>query len=256
MVLASSLRWLLRPRAELRIDVQLPTDSVEAEIERVEARLHAAGRPLRGMATLDIQMPGLRFRYREADGEHYVYVEDLSNGRLAGCTVFNRLIELDRRGDRVLRSPHSKYGRLYQRRGLASAVYRWALDRGMCLISGPRQSTGAHALWQSLSQRHPLGYVALKDKVLTYFGHEVEANTLDDFHTRMVLLGQGWDMDRFLRETGAAHAHAQCDSAAAATCSMCLAVASRPTANTPIVAPPSSLSRPNEKSTYRREPYL
>src|SRR5690349_5113926 len=106
-IASSSLRWLLRPCAELRIDVQLPTDSVEAEIERVEARLHAAGRLLRDMETLDIRMPGLRFCHREADGEHYVYVEDLANGRLAGCTVFNRLIELDRRGDRVLRSPHS-----------------------------------------------------------------------------------------------------------------------------------------------------
>lgn len=240
----------------MRIDVQLPTGSVEAEIERVEARLHAAGRPLRGMPTLGLQMPNLALRHREADGEHYVYVEDLSNGRLAGCTVFNRLVELDRRGDRVLRSPHSKYARHYQRRGIASAVYRWALDRGMCLISGPRQSAGANALWQSLAKRHLLGYVALKDKALCYLGREVDAGTLDDFHTRMVLLGRGWDVDSFLRETGARHADAQCDSTAAATCSMCLAVTSRPTANTPIVPPPSSLKSPNEKSTYRREPYL
>lgn len=249
MAYAFPLRWLLGPRTELRIDVQLPTDSVEAEIERVEAKLHAARRPLREMASLDLRMPGLAFRYREADGEHYVYVEDLSTGRLAGCTVFNRLIELDRRGDRVLRSPHSKYGRLYQRRGIASAVYGWALDRGMCLISGPRQSTGANALWQSLGRRNGLGYVALRDKVLCYFGAEVDAGTLEDFHTRMVLLGRGWDVESFLRETGARRADAQCDSTAAATCSMCLAVTSRPTANTPMVAPPSSLSRPKEKST-------
>ena len=203
---ACLLSWLLGPRTELRIDVQLPTDSVEAEIERVEARLQAAGRPFRSLRALeDLRMPGLAFRYREADGEHFVYVEDLANGRLAGCTVFNRLVEVDRRADRVLRSPHSKYGRMYQRRGIASAVYRWALARGMCLVSGPRQSTGAHALWQSLTRQHELGYLALMDKALTYIGDDVDPATRDDFHTRMVLLGSGWDLGRFLRETGALH---------------------------------------------------
>ncbi|KQT13340.1 hypothetical protein [Ramlibacter sp. Leaf400] len=203
MAHAPSLRRLFGPWTELRIDVQLPTDSVEAEIERVKARLHAAGRSLRAMTLLDLRLPGLAFRHREADGEHFVYVEDLANGRLAGCTVFNRLIELDRRADRLLRSPHSKYGRLYQRRGIASAVYRWALDRGMCLISGPRQSTGAHALWHSLAKHHPLGYVTLKDKGLGYLGRAIGAETLEDFHTRMILLGQGWDLEGFLREVRA-----------------------------------------------------
>ena len=206
MAHASLLSWLLGPRTELRIDVQLPTDSVEAEIDRVDARLQAAGRPFRSMRELeDLRMPGLVFRHREADGEHFVYVEDLSSGRLAGCTVFNRLVEVDRRADRVLRSPHSKYGRMYQRRGIASAVYRWALERGMCLISGPRQSTGAHALWQSLARDHGLGYVALKDKALTYLGDDVDPATQEDFHTRMVLLGSGWALEAFLRDTGALH---------------------------------------------------
>jgi len=218
MLFASSLRlrWLLGPRTELRIDVQRPTDSVEAELERIEARLQAAGRPLRGLDKLELRLPGLVFRHREADGEYFVYVEEADTGRLVGYTVFNRLVEVDRRADRVLRSPHSKYARLYQRRGLASAVYRWALERGMCLVSGPRQSTGAFALWQSLATRDPLGHVALKDKVLTWLGREVDAGTLEDFHTRMVLLGQGWDEERFLRETGARRADVQCVSAATA----------------------------------------
>ena len=96
-------------------------------------------------------------RYREADGEWYVYVEDLQRRRLAGYTVFNRLVELDRRADRHLRAPHSRYDTPYQRRGLASAVYRWALQEGWCLVSGARQSPGAHALWHQLCPAARLG---------------------------------------------------------------------------------------------------
>lgn len=187
----------------MRIDVQVAAANVEAELERIELRLQAAGRPLRSMAALDLWRPGLAFRHREADGEHFVYAEDVATGRLAGCTVFNRLVELDRRADRVLRSPHSKYGRLHQRRGIASAVYGWALGQGICLLSGPRQSPGAHALWHSLAKAHPLGYVALEDKALRWLGEEAGEDRLGDLHTRMVLLAPGWDVDRFLRETGA-----------------------------------------------------
>jgi len=187
----------------MRIDVQVPTADVEAELERVESRLQAAGRPLREMTTLDLWMPGLVLRHREADGEHFVYAEDVASGRLAGCTVFNRLVELDRRADRVLRSPHSKYGRRYQRRGIAGAVYRWALGQGICLMSGPRQSPGAHALWHSLAKEHPLGYVSLEDKVLRYLGEEAGPERSGDLHTRMVLRAPGWDLERFLRETAA-----------------------------------------------------
>ena len=138
----------LGSRMDLRIDVALPPTTVEAELERVHARLRRFGGALCGLRTLDIHVPGFAFRFREADGEQYVYVEDLANRRLAGYTVFNRLIELDRHADRCLRGPHSKYGRMYQRRGLATAVYRWALESGMCLITGARQSEGAHALWR------------------------------------------------------------------------------------------------------------
>jgi len=35
---------------------------------------------------------------------------DVAARRLAGTTVFNRLVELNRRADRHLRSPHSRYG--------------------------------------------------------------------------------------------------------------------------------------------------
>ncbi len=196
------LPGLLRP-AELRIDVALPPATVEADLERMHARLRRFGGALCGLRPLPIHLPGFAFRFREADGEQYVYVEDLANRRLAGCTVFNRLIELDRQADRHLRAPHSRYGRMYQRRGLASAVYRWALDGGMCLVTGARQSTGAHALWRSLAASYEMGGVMLKDKVLTWLGTELAPEVLEDFHTRLVLLGGGWDLRRFLEATGA-----------------------------------------------------
>ena len=186
----------------MRIDVQLPPSAVETELERLHARLRRDG-GWWGLGALDLDVPGIAFRYREADGEHYVYAEDRESGRLAGCTVFNRLVERDRRADRHLRAPHPKYGGAYQRRGIAGAVYRWALAGGMNLITGARQSDGAHALWRKLARSHELGYVELKDKVLCYLGHDLEPQALEDFHARMVLLGQGWDVERCVRATGA-----------------------------------------------------
>lgn len=189
-------------RTELRIDVQLRPDELEAELEKLYGRIHTPGDALHGIAVLPGPGPGLVLRYREADGEHYVYVEDVARRRLAGYTVFNRLVELNRKADPHLRGPHSRYAKAYERRGIATAVYTWSLGTGMCLISGPRQSAGAHALWKSLARRHPLGFVDLRDKVLRFLGTEVEPAVLEDFHTRMVLLGDGWSFERLQAATG------------------------------------------------------
>ena len=203
MDLAMPTLPILRPWSELRIDVQLPAWAIDAELKRLHSRMQREGDPLSGLPGADIQLPGFAFRYRVADGEHYVYAEDLAARRLAGYTVFNRLVELDRRADRHLRAGHSKYSPAYQRRGLASAVYGWALARGMCLITGARQSAGAHALWRSLARRHELGFVELKDKRLTWLGEPPGPARLEDFHVRMVLLGAQWSEDDFIERTGA-----------------------------------------------------
>ena len=57
----------------------------------------------------------LVFRYREADGEFHVYVEDPARHVLAGCTVFTRVFEMDRCAARHVRSPHSRYAAAYCR---------------------------------------------------------------------------------------------------------------------------------------------
>lgn len=184
------------PRAELRIDVQFPPGTIETELDTLQRRLRTQGDALKACALLPCRLPGLVFHHREADGEHYVYVEDVALGRLAGYTVFNRLIEVDRRTDRHVRAPHSKYAPAYQGRGIATAVYEWGLGRGYCLVSGARQSVGAHALWRALGRRHPLAYVALERKRLCYLGSEVAPGLRQDLGTRMILLGQGWNLSR------------------------------------------------------------
>ncbi|MCP1175444.1 N-acetyltransferase [Ralstonia chuxiongensis] len=191
-VLRPLWRWLAP--LGLRIDVEHGSDDIERELDTLYERMHTPGTPLHGMTFDDGTLPGFRLHTREADGEIYVYVEDVAARRFAGVTVFNRLIELDKRADRILRAPHSKYAAGYQRRGLASAVYRHALDGGMCLMSGARQSAGAHALWQSLAAQYASGYVEVCDKRLRYLGDAIDGDVRDALHTRRVLLGAGWTM--------------------------------------------------------------
>ncbi|MBN9424393.1 MAG: N-acetyltransferase [Candidatus Accumulibacter sp. 66-26] len=187
---------------ELRIDVKHRPDELDTELETLYRRLYRPGDSLHGIATIATNFPELVFRYREADGEHYVYVEDVARRRLAGYTVFNRLIEVGRRADPYLRAPHSKYATPYQRRGISTAVYEWGLGRGFCLISGARQSTGANALWHALARRHELGYLDVRDKTLRYLGREVDRKAHDDLHTRMILLGKEWSIERLAALTG------------------------------------------------------
>lgn len=199
--LPSVLPWLRRCM-ELRVDVQVRPDELNSDLDEIERRLKTPGDALHGLPTIGSPGPGLVMRHREADGEHYVYVEDVVQGRLAGTTVFNRLVEVGRRADPHLRAPHSKYAPDYQRRGLATAVYEWALGSGICLISGARQSPAAHGLWRALARRHELHHVHVQDKTLRYLGHQPDAAGRDDLHTRMLLLGEGWTLARLMASTG------------------------------------------------------
>ncbi|NMG45860.1 N-acetyltransferase [Aromatoleum toluvorans] len=186
--------WRARP-LELRIDVQQSPEALDIELDTLYRRLNSPGDALHGLPATESGAPGLVFRCREADGEFYVFVEDVIERRLAGYTVFNRLVELNRRAEKHVRAPHSKYAPAYQRRGIATAVYESALQSGLCLISGARQSAAAHALWHALAQRHELGYVDIGDKSLRYLGRRVNGAILDALHIRMVLLGRGWTVE-------------------------------------------------------------
>lgn len=193
--------WLTRIM-ELRIDVDPGSWKLDNELDSLYSRITRPGDRLHDMPEVKTEIPGLVLRYREADGEFYVYLVDRARGRLAGYTVFNRLVEVGRRADPYLRAPHSKYDQPYQRRGLAAAVYRWALDAGQCLITGARQSGAARALWQSLARHYESGYVDVRRKTLTYLGPQVAERVLHDLHTRMVLLGRGWTWDTLADRAG------------------------------------------------------
>lgn len=182
----------------MRIDVMLHRD-IEAELAALHTRMQRPGDPLHRLPTIVSGLRDIVFRYREVDGEFFLYVEDAAARRLAGITVFQRVPDIDGRAARFLRSPHSRYASAYQRQGLGSAVYRWALLAGMCLISGPRQSGGAHRLWLSLAQTHDLLYVQVRDRALRCFGPEVGPDRFGAFDTRMVLLGAGWCVERLER---------------------------------------------------------
>ncbi len=199
--LPKALSWL-RQRMELRVDVQVRPDDLHTDLCDIRRRLNTPGDALYGLPEIGSPGPGLVFRHREADGEHYVYVEDLARRQLAGYTVFNRLVEVGRRADPHLRAPHSKYAPDYQRCGLATAVYEWALGAGMCLMSGARQSSGAHGLWRALSRQHELHHVHVVNKTLRHLGRKPETTADDDLHTRLLLLGHGWTLPKLMQATG------------------------------------------------------
>jgi hypothetical protein len=196
-VLSNFLTAIVARPMELRIDVNpAPMAPIDA-LSPIYERINTPGDRLHGMPSVSLEDPELRIRFREADGEFYVYVEDVRRGCLAGYTVFNRLIELSRQADRYVRAPHSRYEPNYHRRGLASGIYRWALDAGLCLMTGARQSNAAHALWRSLAQHYESGFVDLHQKHLAYLGHQVSDATFTQLQTRMFLLGGGWTLRQF-----------------------------------------------------------
>ena len=196
-----AIRLALGLVTELRIDVNHTPDEVESELDAIRNRMSRSSDRLYGLPEVRTDIPGLVLRHREADGEYYVYVVDLRRDRVAGYTVFNRLIEVGRRADPYLRAPHSKYAAPYQRMGLATAVYRWGWTRTVHHERRAPVGRGASAV-AGLARDYELGYVDLRRKRLSYLGRAVDAAVLGDLHTRMVLLGRGWTLERHMQATG------------------------------------------------------
>ena len=173
----------------MRIDVDLDHRDIDRELADLWVRLKERGDVLRQLPIHAPLAPNLVFRYREVDGEFYVYAEDPFLDALAGCTVFNRMFEVDASVGAFLRSPHSRYASAYRRKGVATAVYAWALQAGMWLVSGPRQSTGAHRLWEALGRFHERTLVQVADRRLRVLEGTVEPVVLDAYETRVLLAG-------------------------------------------------------------------
>lgn len=197
----------------MRIDVQHSQHDIDDELDALHARLHQPGHRLHDLPAVALGNSGLIVRHREADGEYFLYVEDPSARQLAGYTIFNRLPELPRRADRYLRAPHTRLRASAQRRGLATTLYRWGLDAGLCLISGARQSVGAARLWHALAHDYRHGFVDVEGRALRYLGEAVESEVHDALHTRRLLIGNGWTLGELARATGMTDvAAAGCDS--------------------------------------------
>jgi len=111
--------------------------------------------------------------------------------------VLNRLVEVNRRADKHLRSPHAKVAQAYRRLGITSRIYRWWLDSGRNLMSGERQSPHAHQMWMSLARDYALAYVRLQDKQVLAVGDHAPESVVSSLGTRMVLLGRGCDVRQF-----------------------------------------------------------
>jgi GNAT superfamily N-acetyltransferase len=179
---------------ELRIDVMLPL--VDGELEALYERLYQPGNKLYGLERRPLHDPQFVLHWREADGEWFAYVEDVANACLAGYTVFNRLVEVDRRTDRRVRSPHSRLAPAYQRRGIASAVYQQVLDQGVCLLSGARQSPGPTVSgtgWRAATAATTWRLPAINR--CSTWGRVPDGAVLDQRATRRLLLGTGWELE-------------------------------------------------------------
>lgn len=183
--------------SQLRIDVALPEQDMEREFDSLHARWASQWPHLEIPDGLSFPDQSLHFRMREADGEHFIYAIDRERNRLAAYIVMSRLIELDRRADRLLRSPHTKVAAAYRRMGIASTVYRWWLDSGRSLMSGARQSPAAYELWRSLARVRPSVYVSVAGKRVRALPSPISAQVRDDIETRLVLLGKGCTFKTF-----------------------------------------------------------
>lgn len=186
----------------MRVDVHLSEESVESELATLYERPQLGRILSSGLPGSPTCVPHVHAYTRHCDGEQFFYLVDVSMCRLAGYTVFSRMVELPKRADRHCRSPHSKVHPAYRRMGLATWAYRSMLASGMCLVSGARQSAAAHRLWMRLGREHPLRLVDIADRRVrlreaTAFGH-----VPDDLPARMILLGRGWSTDSLCERAG------------------------------------------------------
>ena len=189
-------QWL----TELRIDVDLSGRDIQREFDALHDRIRTNHRTRDAMQPLPLHLHGLVFRLREADGEYFVYAIDPQRNRIVAYTVFNRLVEVDRRTDRHLRAPHTKVVDGYRRMGIASAIYRWWLDSGRSLMTGARQSAGAHGLWMALARDYELAAARIDThKRVQQLPLPPPPGFFNALDTRLVLVGRDCRLADFMQ---------------------------------------------------------
>lgn len=181
------VRWL----TELRIDVHLPEGRIAAELDALNLRARQLFSACQDVPALPGLPPRLAVKARQVDGAHFVYVVDVQTERIVACVTLNRLIEAHRKADLHFRAPHTKVLPQYRRQGIATALYRWWLAGGRCLMTGARQSPAARGLWLSMARHYRLTYVLLEHRRIHWLGDELSPDVLGQLNARAVLLGEG-----------------------------------------------------------------
>ena len=99
-------------------------------------------------------------------------------------------------------NPHSVLLPEYRGRGLMRRLYQQVLNEGYCFISGERHSYSANRLWQSLAKTNPWFLVKqLNPDTLKFLGQDINPKVAQRKDVRIVLLGKGWSVEKFMRKT-------------------------------------------------------
>lgn len=104
--------------------------------------------------------------------------------------------------DEKIVNPHSRLLPEHRGKGVMRRLYQHVLDEGYCFISGKRHSVSANRLWESLSRTNPWFLVDRKNlSHLVFLGQDVSPKIAQRKDTRIVLLGKGWTVEKFMKET-------------------------------------------------------
>ena len=102
-----------------------------------------------------------------------------------------------------LLTPHATFAERAQGKGYASAIYKWALNQGMCFMSSGIQSPGANMMWEKLGRVYPWFLIRVRVDRLTEFlgqGEGLTKQQLSTYEVRLVLLGKGWTLEKFMKQ--------------------------------------------------------
>jgi len=101
-----------------------------------------------------------------------------------------------------LLTPHATFAERAQGKGYASAIYKWALNHGMCFMSSGTQSPGANMMWEKLGRTYPWFLIRVPvNQPAEFLGHGegLTKQQLNSYEVRLVLLGKGWTLEKFMK---------------------------------------------------------
>lgn len=104
--------------------------------------------------------------------------------------------------DEKIVNPHSQLLPEHRGKGVMKRMYQQILNEGYCFISGKRHSTSANMLWAALARSNPWFAVDRSNlSHLVFLGQDISPRTAQREDVRLVLLGKGWTVEKFMKET-------------------------------------------------------